>query len=347
MITGGAGSIGSELVRQIIRFDPAQLIVVDQAETPLVNLELECKERLDFSNLVAIIGDVSDANRMDSIFRTYQPSIVFHAAAYKHVPIMESYPREAINVNVKGTRIIAELSDKYNIEKFVMVSTDKAVNPTNVMGATKRIAEIFIQAFDKHSKTKYITTRFGNVLGSNGSVVPRFKKQIAAGGPITVTHPEITRYFMTIPEASQLVMEAGTMGSGGEIFLFDMGESVKILDLAEKMIQLSGYKPYEEIDIVFTGLRPGEKLYEELLSTKENSLTTHHPKITRAQVRDLQFEYVTKEIDDLINSIDTEDDMHLVAKMKKLVPEYISNNSIYKEIDLVQEKVKKINLRRD
>ena len=333
LITGGAGSIGSELVRQIIKFEPKELIVIDQAETPLVNLGLAIKEEYKFDRLIPIIGDVTDKNRIESIFKKYRPQIIFHAAAYKHVPIMESFPREAINVNIHGTKIMADLSHKYEVNKFVMVSTDKAVNPTNVMGASKRIAEMYIQSLNRESTTQFITTRFGNVLGSNGSVIPRFKKQIEKGGPLTVTHPNITRYFMTIPEASQLVLEAGTMGDGGEIFLFDMGEPVKILDLAEKLIRLSGFKPYNDIDIVFSGLRPGEKLTEELLTNKENSVPTHHPKITKAKVQEFEYGQIDEAISRLILSLGKVDNMCIVTQMKHIVPEYISNNSIFNVID--------------
>jgi FlaA1/EpsC-like NDP-sugar epimerase len=333
MITGGAGSIGSEIIRQLIKFKPAQILLVDQAETPVVNMGLECREEFDFKDIIPIVADVTDEKRIEEVFNEYTPQIVFHAAAYKHVPIMEAYPREAVNVNVKGSKILALLADQFGIEKFVMVSTDKAVNPTNVMGASKRIAEIFIQSLNKISKTKYITTRFGNVLGSNGSVVPRFKKQIAKGGPITVTHKDITRYFMTIPEASLLVLEAGAMGNGGEIFLFDMGEPVKISDLAARMISLSGLQPDVDIKIKYTGLRPGEKLYEELLSTTENSIETHHPKITKARVREYDFVDVNLSIDALIQSVESNDAMNIVGKMKVIVPEFISNNSIFKSLD--------------
>ena len=333
MITGGAGSIGSEIVRQLIKYDPAQIYILDEAESPLVAIDLECKEELAFTKVQPIIADVTDMPRMVKIFDQYKPDIIFHAAAYKHVPIMESYPREALSVNVGGTKNIAMLADVYQVEKFVMVSTDKAVNPTNVMGASKRIAEIFIQSFNASSRTEFITTRFGNVLGSNGSVVPRFKKQIAQGGPITVTHKEITRYFMTIPEASQLVLEAGAMGEGGEIFLFDMGQPVKIADLATKMIQLSGLTPGQDIEIRYTGLRPGEKLYEELLATKENSIETHHPKITRAKVRQYDFGQIERVINDLVSSLDESSDMKLVQQMKQIVPEYQSQNSVFGELD--------------
>lgn len=333
LITGGAGSIGSELVRQLIPFAPQRILVLDQAETPLVNLELECRESLGFSHMTAIIGDVTDTLRMTEIIRHYQPQILFHAAAYKHVPIMESYPREAIKVNINGTKGLADIANEAGIKKFVLVSTDKAVNPTNVMGASKRIAEMYIQSFNHKSKTAFITTRFGNVLGSNGSVVPRFRSQLQQGGPITVTHPDITRYFMTIPEASQLVLEAGAMGKGGEIFLFDMGMPVKIIDLAIKMIQLSGLRPFQDIDIKFTGLRPGEKLNEELLATKENSIETHHPKITKAKIRENDFEGTQAQVNTLIEMISTKDNMSLVRKMKEIVPEFISNNSVYDIID--------------
>jgi len=333
LITGAAGSIGSELVRNIIKYDPKKLILIDQAETPLVNLDLECREHFDFENIQPIIADVSDVFRISKLFEELKPDIVFHAAAYKHVPIMEAFPREAINVNVNGTRIVANCAHEYGAEKFVMVSTDKAVNPTNVMGASKRVAELYIQTLNKLSKTKFITTRFGNVLGSNGSVVPRFEKQIASGGPITVTHKEITRYFMTIPEAAQLIVEAGTMGEGGEIFLFDMGEPVRIYDLAVKMIRLSGYEVDREIAINITGLRPGEKLYEELLATKENSVATHHPKIMRALVRDFDFRVIDNRIQELIASIDSDSNHELVKKIKLLVPEYKSNNSVFSNID--------------
>jgi len=333
MITGGAGSIGSEIVRQVIKYQPKLVVIVDQAESPIVDLGLECREDLSFTNFKIVVADVTDTSRMTKVFDEYLPNIIFHAAAYKHVPIMESYPREAIFTNVSGTRSIATLADAYEVEKFVLVSTDKAVNPTNVMGASKRIAEIFIQSFNTVSKTKFVTTRFGNVLGSNGSVVPRFRKQIAQGGPVTVTDPDITRYFMTIPEASQLVLEAGAMGMGGEIYLFDMGSPVKIANLAKKMIRLSGLIPDKDIDIVYTGLRPGEKLYEELLASKENSLDTHHPKITRAKVRLYSFDRIEELINDLLIRLDQLEDMEIVSKMKKLVPEYQSKNSRFKTLD--------------
>lgn len=334
MVTGGAGSIGSELVRQLIPFSPRKIILVDQAETPLVNIGLEIKEEFDFQDAETVIADIVDLARMDYIFRVHQPSIVIHAAAYKHVPIMESFPREAINVNILGTKNIAELANTYGCEKFVMVSTDKAVRPTNVMGASKRIAEMYVQSLNSISSTQYITTRFGNVLGSNGSVIPRFRKQIKKGGPVTVTHPEITRYFMTIPEAAQLVLEAGSMGNGGEIYLFDMGEPVKILDVAEKLIKLSGLMPYEDIDITFTGLRPGEKLYEELLNDKESNKETHHPKITIANIQSSEYRIVQSQINKLILEIDKVDNKHvIVGQMKSMVPDYVSKNSEFEKLD--------------
>jgi FlaA1/EpsC-like NDP-sugar epimerase len=270
---------------------------------------------------------------MQRVFEYFKPQIVFHAAAYKHVPVMEENPSEAILNNVLGTKIVADLSDQYHVQKMILISTDKAVNPTNVMGASKRIAEIYVQSKNKVSKTKYITTRFGNVLGSNGSVIIRFKKQIENGGPVTVTHPEITRFFMTIPEACQLVLEAAAMGNGGEIFVFDMGKPIKILNLAEKMIRLSGLKPYEDIQIIFTGLRPGEKLYEEVLADKEHTLPTHHPKILIGKVREYNFEEIKPQIEKLIQYFDTQDNFKIVELMKKLVPEYESNNSVFEKLD--------------
>jgi FlaA1/EpsC-like NDP-sugar epimerase len=334
MVTGAAGSIGSEIVRQLIDFQPNKIILLDQAESPLVELELEIRENLHYLLAKAVVADVRNYTRMKQIFDEYRPNIVFHAAAYKHVPIMELNPSEAININVRGTKNVADLSVDFKVEKFVMVSTDKAVNPTNVMGASKRIAEIYTQSlyFHMHS-TQFVTTRFGNVLGSNGSVIPRFTKQIEAGGPVTVTHPDITRFFMTIPEACQLVLEAGAMGNGGEIFVFDMGESVKIIDLAVKMIQLAGLKPYEEIDIQFTGLRPGEKIYEELLNDKETALPTHHEKIMRAKVREYDFEEIKIQINTLLDLAQAGNDMDVVRQMKFLVPEFVSDNSIFQILD--------------
>jgi len=338
LVTGGAGSIGSELVRQLIPFNPKQIVIVDQAETPLVNVGLEIKEEYSYNNAVPVIADIVDFSRMDYIFGKYKPEIVIHAAAYKHVPIMESFPREAISVNILGTKNISELAGIHNVKKFVMVSTDKAVRPTNVMGASKRIAEMFVQSLNAHNDTQYITTRFGNVLGSNGSVIPRFRKQIKKGGPITVTHPDITRYFMTIPEAAQLVLEAGSMGEGGEIYLFDMGQPVKILDVAEKLIKLSGLQPYEDIDIKFTGLRPGEKLYEELLNDTELSKATHHPKITIANIEKSNFDIISKSIVELLTELDRVDNNHhIVFLMKQIVPDYKSKNSEFEKIDAAKK----------
>lgn len=334
LITGAAGSIGSEMARQILNFQPSQIILLDQAESPLYELEIELKgTKNKNTERTVVIADVSNRVRMQNVFKHYQPQIVFHAAAYKHVPLMEDNPSEAIKVNVNGSSILADLAHEHNIESFVMISTDKAVNPTNVMGASKRIAEIYIQALNKKSNTQFITTRFGNVLGSNGSVIPLFKKQIEKGGPLTVTHEEVTRYFMTIPEACQLVLEAGSMGKGGEIFVFDMGESVKIIDLAKKMIQLSGLKEGVDIDIKITGLRPGEKLYEELLNQEETTMPTHHSKIMVGKVKEYCFDTITKQIEFLIKDYDTQDNFSIVKQMKNLVPEFVSNNSEFSELD--------------
>jgi FlaA1/EpsC-like NDP-sugar epimerase len=280
-----------------------------------------------------VIGDIRSENRMRRVFEHFKPQLVFHAAAYKHVPLMEHNPSEALLTNVLGTRILADLSAEFNVLKFVMVSTDKAVNPTNVMGASKRIAEMYVQSLGQTCSTKFITTRFGNVLGSNGSVIPIFKKQIERGGPVTVTHPEITRYFMTIPEACQLVLEAGTIGQGGEIFIFDMGKSVKIIDLVRKMIKLYGLKVGKDIEIVFTGLRPGEKLYEELLNDKENTLPTHHPQIMRATVQEFEFERINNQVNELITLFSSQNNFDIVSYMKTMVPEYKSNNSIFEKLD--------------
>jgi len=342
LITGAAGSIGSEIVRQIIPYKPARLVLVDQAESAIYELQLEIVERINkdlsltpqSSPLVKVyLADVCNQSRMEAIFRDTRPQIVFHAAAYKHVPVMEENPAEAINVNVVGTRILADLSVKYEVAKFVMISTDKAINPTGVMGASKRIAEIYVQSLSAKGKTKFITTRFGNVLGSNGSVIPRFKQQIENGGPVTITHPEITRFFMTIPESCQLVLEAGAIGKGGEVFVFDMGKSVKVLDLAKKMIQLSGLTLDKDIKIIYTRLRPGEKLYEELLHTSENTLPTHHPLIMVAKVGEYDFNTIVAYIGELEELASAKDDMKIVSKMKQIVPEYISNNSIFEELD--------------
>jgi FlaA1/EpsC-like NDP-sugar epimerase len=340
LITGAAGSIGSEIVRQIIPFGPKKLILVDQAESALYDLELDLKE---FPELVyrSYIADICNYDRIEHIFEKNKPQIVFHAAAYKHVPVMEDNPAEAILVNVKGTKTVADISVKYGVEKFVMVSTDKAVNPTSVMGASKRIGEIYVQSLNKRSNTRFVTTRFGNVLGSNGSVIPRFRQQIEKGGPVTITDPEITRYFMTIPEACQLVLEAGAIGNGGEIFVFDMGKSVKIVDLAMRMIQLSGLTLGKDIKIVFTGLRPGEKLYEELLHNNENSLPTHHSQILIAKVKEYDYETIISLIDELITVATKQDEMEIVQKMKNLVPEFLSNNSVFEKLDAATSPVKK------
>ena len=340
LITGAAGSIGSEIVKQSIAFSPKLIVVMDQAETPMHEIILKLKEKYPNQNFSAFLGDVRNNERMKLMMDTYRPDIVFHAAAYKHVPLMEDNPTECIQTNVMGTKNMADLAVKYNVSRFVMVSTDKAVNPTNVMGASKRIAEIYVQSLNKKmfsenkNSTKFITTRFGNVLGSNGSVIPYFKRQIENGGPVTVTHPEIIRYFMTIPEACLLVLEAGTAGNGGEIFIFDMGEPVKILNLAKKMIMLAGFKPEVDIPIVFTGLRPGEKLYEELLNKKEITKETHHPKIMVATVREYDYDEVSVKIDELINYSYRGKNYLTVSQMKSIVPEFVSNNSQYEKLDI-------------
>jgi len=331
-ITGGAGSIGSEIIRQVANFKPKKIVVIDAAETPMYHIELEFSTN-KHHNIEFMLGDVRSRARMTKAFKLFPPDIIYHAAAYKHVPLMESNPSEAIMTNIKGTRTLADLANEFNVEKFIMISTDKAVNPTNVMGASKRIAEIYVQSLNGISKTKYITTRFGNVLGSNGSVIPLFTRQIKEGGPITITHPEITRYFMTIPEACQLVLEAGNRGIGGEIFVFNMGESVKILDLAKKMIKLSGLEVGKDIQIIFSGLRPGEKLYEELLATEENTMPTDHKKIMIAQVRPYDFNQINNEINNLISLFDSQDNFEIVAGMKRIVPEFLSKNSIYEGLD--------------
>jgi len=338
MITGSAGSIGSEMVRQIAVYNPTELILIDQAETPQHNIRLMM--HFEWPNIKAhtIVANISNEERMDKIFHTYRPDYVFHAAAYKHVPMMENNPSESIQNNILGTKVIADLSVKYGVKKFVMISTDKAVNPTNVMGCSKRICEIYCQSLNKmineHAGdkpvTQFVTTRFGNVLGSNGSVIPLFEKQIKNGGPVTVTDPNIIRFFMLIPEACKLVLEAGTHGSGGKIFVFDMGKPVKIADLAKRMIKLSGAK---DIEIKYTGLRAGEKLYEEVLSTTENTLPSFHEKIRIAKVREYDYSEVSKQIDSLIALSHTYDDMAIVEKMKEIVPEYVSNNSKYSVLD--------------
>ncbi len=333
LITGAAGSIGSEIARQVILYNPSKVVLLDIAESPLYELELFITENNPNAVCESVIADIRNADRMKRVFDYFRPDVVFHAAAYKHVPVMEVNPSEAILTNVKGTKILADLSVQYGVEKFVMISTDKAVNPTNVMGASKRIAEIYIQSLNKISDTQFITTRFGNVLGSAGSVIPRFKKQIEKGLPVTVTDENITRFFMTIPEACQLVLEACKMGHGGEIFIFDMGKPVKIAELARKMIRLSGLEPDKDIRIVYTGLRPGEKLYEELLNKQEDTLATHHSKILIAKVREYHFEEISREIDELTELFKTQDNIALVSKMKAIVPEYISNNSEFEKLD--------------
>ncbi len=333
LVTGAAGSIGSELVRQLLRYNPRKVIVLDQAETPVFLLEKELFNLGFTGKFEVVLGDVCNAERMRRMMLHFQPQIVYHAAAYKHVPLMEENPSVAILTNVHGTRVMADLSEEFGIETFVFISTDKAVNPTNVMGATKRAAEIYIQSKDKTSKTAFVTTRFGNVLGSNGSVIPTFQQQIQSGGPITVTHPEVTRYFMTIPEASRLVLEAGAMSSGGEIFAFDMGESIKISDLAKNMIRLSGLEVDRDIEIVYTGLRPGEKLYEEVLNDAEVSMPTHHAKILRAKVREYEFEEVSSKVQQLVSLFDSQNNIEMVRILKQLVPEYKSTNSDYAQLD--------------
>ncbi|MDD3568102.1 MAG: nucleoside-diphosphate sugar epimerase/dehydratase [Bacteroidales bacterium] len=336
LITGAAGSIGSGLVRQVLKYRPTKLILLDQAESALYDIQTEISnsEELNKHSHLAeyVIASIKDKFRMQQIFETYKPDIIFHAAAYKHVPLMENNPYEALLVNVFGTRNLADMAVKHKVKKFVMISTDKAVNPTNVMGASKRIAEIYTQSLS-NGNTQFITTRFGNVLDSNGSVVPLFRKQIEKGGPVTVTHREITRYFMTIPEACNLVLEAGAMGQGGEIFVFDMGRPVKIYDMACKMIKLSGLEIGKDIEIKEIGLRPGEKLYEELLNNEENTLPTYHPKILRAKVREYDKSFIQRSFDDLTHLIINANVFELVAKMKEIVPEFVSNNSIYDVLD--------------
>jgi FlaA1/EpsC-like NDP-sugar epimerase len=330
MVTGGAGSIGSEIARQLMRFNTKQLIIVDQAETPSFYLGEELKSKLPDCNFRIVIGDVTRQEYMEEIFRRYKPDIVFHAAAYKHVPMMELHPHEAFRVNVGGTKIISDLSIKYKAEKFVMISSDKAVNPTNVMGATKKICELLVHSQSKRKgiKTQFITTRFGNVLGSNGSVIPLFNKQIADGGPVTITHPDITRFFMTIPEACQLVLEAGFMGNGGEIYVFDMGEPVKVLDVAINLIRLSGLEPHKDIKIKVVGLRPGEKLYEELFSMDEPMIHTHHPKISIAQVASYDFETLVSKIDLILSSLNKMSETKVIEEMLEIVPGYTTNKAL-------------------
>ena len=340
LITGAAGSIGSEIVRQVLCFEPAKLVMVDQAETPLHDLTLDTNSLESSTEIYSVIADVRSRKAMESVFAVYHPQVVYHAAAYKHVPLMEENPAQAIITNVKGTKNLADLSCKYGADKFVMVSTDKAVNPSNVMGASKRIAEKYVQSLQWKQKqdqngaaTKFITTRFGNVLGSNGSVVPLFTKQIADGGPLTITHRDIIRYFMTIPEACQLVLEAGAMGNGGEIYIFDMGKPVKIYDLAEKMIKLAGFIPNVDIKIDIVGLRPGEKLYEELLNDNSKTIPTHHEKIMIAQEIEEEFEELHQDIIELISGSVVYNNEAIVAQMKKIVPEYKSMNSAFEVLD--------------
>lgn len=348
LVTGAAGSIGSEISKQLSKYEPQMIILCDQAESPLHNLQLDLQDLYKNQIYHTFIADIRSEQRMRQLFETFKPHYVYHAAAYKHVPMMENHPSEGVKTNVFGTYLLANLSVEFDIQKFVFVSTDKAVNPTNIMGATKRIAEKYVQSLneflmsqDNMKPTRFITTRFGNVLGSNGSVIPRFRDQIEKGGPVTVTHPDITRYFMTIPEACQLVIEAGNMGHGGEIFVFDMGKSVKIVDLAKKMIRLSGYVPFKDIEIKFTGLRPGEKLYEELLNDLENTITTHHEKIMIAKVRENDFELVKKEIITLSKALDSHNNLDIVRQMKVMVPEFVSQNSIYEQLD--KEKLSALN----
>jgi FlaA1/EpsC-like NDP-sugar epimerase len=368
LITGAAGSIGSEIVRQVLKYNPEMVILCDQAESSLHDIQLEVEEKFPKVNIKTFIASIRDLNRMQIPFREYQPNIVFHAAAYKHVPMMENHPSEAVLTNVIGTKNVADLSILFKVEKFVMVSTDKAVNPTNIMGTSKRIAEMYVQSLNNapdiiladnildlikpgskyltnvmNSKTKFITTRFGNVLDSNGSVIPRFRSQIQNGGPVTVTHPDITRYFMTIPEAVQLVLEAGTMGNGGEIFIFDMGSPVRITDLALKMIKLAGLTPDVDIRIVYTGLRPGEKLYEELLNEKEKTIPTHHEKIKIAKVIACSYQKILQDIEELQLLTDQEEDSQLVVKkMKDIVPEFVSNNSPFEKLDYQRAEAKSL-----
>jgi FlaA1/EpsC-like NDP-sugar epimerase len=343
LITGAAGSIGSEIVRQVLRYNPAVVILCDQAESPLHEMQLEVEENFPDIATKIFIGDIRSHKRMYKLFNDFYPEVVYHAAAYKHVPMMEENPSVAVRTNVLGTKHIADLAMEFGTKKFVMISTDKAVNPSNIMGATKRIAEIYIQALKTSAVntagTSFITTRFGNVLGSNGSVIPRFQAQIQKGGPLTVTHPEITRYFMTIPEAVQLVLEAGTMGSGGEIFTFDMGEPVKITDLARNMIKLAGLQPEKDIKIVYTGLRPGEKLYEELLKDGEHTLPTHNAKINISKVITYPYNEVTSNINELLALNEDTSELAVVNKMKKIVPEFISKNSVFEKLDKSTDRI--------
>ncbi|NQX37809.1 NDP-sugar epimerase, includes UDP-GlcNAc-inverting 4,6-dehydratase FlaA1 and capsular polysaccharide biosynthesis protein EpsC [Pedobacter steynii] len=341
LVTGAAGSIGSEIIRQILKCHPEQLILCDQAESPLHEMQLEIEDHFPGNSCKFMIINIQNYGRLKNMFETCRPEIIFHAAALKHVPMMEHNPSEAILTNVLGTKNLADLAVEYHAEKFIMISTDKAVKPTNVMGASKRIAEMYIQSLQNHQveplpKTKFITTRFGNVLGSNGSVVPRFRAQIEMGGPVTVTDPEVTRYFMTIPEAVQLVLEASVMGNGGEIYIFDMGEPVKILNLAINMIKLAGFLPYTDIKICFVGLRPGEKLYEELLNKTEKVIPTYHEKIKISAVIDYPYEYITRKINELLALSQLNDNQQTVWKMQEIIPEYVSSNTDYKPADVLK-----------
>lgn len=333
LVTGAAGSIGSELVRQLLGCKAEKVIILDQAETPIFLLENELHAAGYTGRFEVVMGDVCNADRMRRMMAHFRPHIVYHAAAYKHVPLMEHNPSVAVLTNVQGTRIMADLAEEFQVETFVLISTDKAVNPTNVMGATKRVAEMYVQSKDKQSRTAYVTTRFGNVLGSNGSVIPTFRKQIENGEPLTVTHPDVTRFFMTIPEASRLVLEAGAMSQGGEIFAFDMGDSVKVIDLAKNMIRLSGLELGRDIEIKITGLRPGEKLFEEVLNSAEDAVATHHPKILRARVREYDFAEINLQVTELVASFDTQNNLEIVRRLKRLVPEYISQNSEFTSLD--------------
>lgn len=335
LITGGAGSIGSEIVRQVALLEPELIVVLDQAETPLYDMEIEMRNKYPMIQFKFVLADISNRHRIEPLFQKYQFAMVYHAAAYKHVPLIEENPHEAILVNILGSKNLSTLACRYKVNRFVMISTDKAVKPTNVMGASKRAAELFVQALQNtpNNQTKFITTRFGNVLGSNGSVIPHFKKQIEAGGPVTITHPDIVRYFMTIPEACDLVLQAGTMGHGGEIFVFDMGEPVKILDLATRMIKLSGFEPHIDIKIIYTGLRPGEKLYEELLSDDAKTLPTHNEKILISKDPDMEFEDIERLSKQIIRSAIRREKVEVVQLLKTIVPEFKSNNSIYEVLD--------------
>lgn len=339
LVTGGAGSIGSELVKQLAVFSPKKILILDNAESALYDMELLLKSEFPSLNFITLLADIRNVDRLEMIFSKYKFDFVYHAAAYKHVPMIEKNPHEAVSVNIQGTINLANLSVQHGVDKFVMISTDKAVNPSSVMGASKRAAEMYVQSLQEHLgiHTKFITTRFGNVLGSNGSVIPYFRKQIAAGGPVTVTHKNIIRYFMTISEACQLVLQAGTMGNGGEIYIFDMGEPIRILDMAEKMIRLSGFIPYKDIDIKIIGLRPGEKLYEELLSDSSKTLSTYHPKIMISKVPSKNFLFVEQKVQEILLATEQDKIKVVVKKIKELVPEFLSQNSYFQELDKVHQ----------